>query len=545
MSGTEKTSQLSEVLYLSSKLENAQIPEGLREKIDLKLKRLRRMARQGQSAGEYESVAKYIDLCLSIPWGRHYQDNMDLHNARAVMDSMHYGSLDVKDVVMEYLAVLRRKTELQDYSYSSPVLAFVGVQGAGKTSLAKAIAASLGRPFYRMPLGALGSSSALRGTPSSSIDGQPGQIINAIVSTGCMNPIILLDEFDKVSGNDSTRKDFMAIMLEILDPGQNSSFNDHYVDFPVDLSKIMFIATANRFRTISRELLDRLEFIEFPDYTPDEKTRIAKSFLFPKVLTYAGLQPHELIITDDVWPKLIDSYGSDQGVRRLEQNLKKVARVVVKDIVLGKTTSVTISSQNVDEYIKYKLPNIEDIRDKDYTETVEKKSFELYPSNKKSTEAESSQDDTSDSSTHKKRRPRRRNRSNNRVSQPQPSTVNQLPGQVQSQNQHIPPEVEAQQQATASSSLQTQQVSTPQSFGEAQQFNQSNIQQSPMASPTVVQDTNPLPAQTMQAPIQSQQEVQYTQSQQEVQYTQSQQETQQPVSNSQTTYPAQPIQPSI
>lgn len=366
-SSSEQTSQLSEVIYLSSKLENVQIPDGLREKIELKLKRLRRMARQGQSAEEYESVAKYIDWCLSIPWGRYVPDNLDLYNVPAVMDSMHYGSEDVKEVVMEYLAVLRRKTELQDNSYNAPVLAFVGVQGAGKTSLAKAIAGALGRPFFRLPLGALGDSKELRGSSSTLLDGTPGQIIKAIAQTKCMNPIILLDEFDKVSGDDSARKDFMAIMLEILDPSQNSSFTDKYVDYPIDLSKIMFIATANRFNTISRELLDRLEFIEFPDYTVSEKTQIAKAYLFPKVLKYAGLRPEELVVNDDAWPLLIDSFAKDQGVRRLEQNLRKMARIVVKNIVLGKYQSVTITPQNVSQFTQFVLPNVDDIRDKDFT----------------------------------------------------------------------------------------------------------------------------------------------------------------------------------
>lgn len=380
----EQTNQLSEVIYLSSKLENAQIPQGLREKIELQLKRLRRMARQGQSAGEYEAVAKYIDWCLAFPWGKSVQDNLDLHKARAIMDSMHYGSVEVKDVVMEYLAVLRRKTQAQDSQYTAPVLAFVGVQGAGKTSLARAIAGALGRPFFRLPLGALGSSVELRGSSATSLDGHPGQVVQALVRAQCMNPVILLDEFDKVSGDDSARKDFMAIMLEILDPGQNYSFTDKYLDYPVDLSKIMFIATANRFRTISRELLDRLEFIEFPDYTKDEKAQIAKNFLFPKVLKYSGLQPNELIINDDAWPKLIDVYGQDQGVRRLEQNLKKLARVVVKDIVLGSYQTVTISAQNVDQYTKYKLPSVEDVRYKDFTESNnENKEYSVYPAESK------------------------------------------------------------------------------------------------------------------------------------------------------------------
>ncbi|WKZ31102.1 MAG: AAA family ATPase [Candidatus Dojkabacteria bacterium] len=363
----ESTTQLAEVLYLISKLEQATLPQGLREQIEMKLKRLRRMARQGQSAGEYEAIAKYIDWCMSVPWGRYVQDNLDLVKAKQVIDSMHYGSENVKEVVLEYLAVLNRKNAAADREYSAPVLAFVGVQGAGKTSLAKAIAAALGRPFYRISLGGLGSPTELRGSPAADLTGTPGQIVRSMVKSGCMNPVILLDEFDKVSGSESSRQDFMAIMLEIMDPQQNKSFRDIYIDYPVDLSKILFIATANRFKTISRELLDRIEFIEFPDYTVDEKVVIAQKYLFPKVLEYAELKPEELQISQTAWPKLISTFGTDQGVRRIEQSMKKLARYVTKQIVLGKTTSVTIDESNVDQYARLVLPSVEEVRNKDFT----------------------------------------------------------------------------------------------------------------------------------------------------------------------------------
>lgn len=367
MADTGQTTQLSEIAYLSSKIEESQLPQGLFEQIDLKIKRLRRMARQGQSAGEYESVAKYIDWCMSIPWGTYSPENLDINQVKQSIDQLHYGSEDVKQVILEYIAVLNRKSQLQDQTYSAPVLAFVGVQGAGKTSLAKAIAKSLGRPFVRLPLGAVGSSTELRGESSTHLGAKPGMIIKSIVDAGSLNPVILLDEFDKVSGNESSRQDFMAIMLEILDPGQNHSFSDRYVDYPIDLSKVMFIATANRFNTISRELLDRMEFIEFEDYTVNEKQVIAKNYLYPKALEYAGLQPNELVIQDDAWPKLVEIYGNDQGVRRLEQNLKKLSRLVLKGIVSGQFPQVVINKENAHYFEKYALPSVEEVRDKDFT----------------------------------------------------------------------------------------------------------------------------------------------------------------------------------
>lgn len=367
MKQSEQTTQLAEVIYLLKKLEGARLPEGLREKIDIMLKRLRRMARQGQSAGEYEAVAKYIDWCMSIPWGKNVDDNLDLQNAKSVMDARHYSHDDVKGLILEFLAIMKRKTQLTDTNYSAPVLAFVGVQGSGKTTLAMAIAEALGRPFFRISLGAIGRSSELRGSPHAHFSGQPGQIIRCLVGSQCMNPVILLDEFDKVSGQEAMRKDFMAIMLEILDPQQNKTFRDWYIDYPVDLSKVLFIATANRFTTVARELLDRMEVVEFTDYTMDIKERIARDYLYPQALHYAGLQSGELQITEEAWPILVNAFGQDLGVRRLERNLQRVARKVIKRIITGEVTQVTIDAQNAQEFAKDALPAIEEIRHIDYT----------------------------------------------------------------------------------------------------------------------------------------------------------------------------------
>ncbi|MEA3357032.1 MAG: AAA family ATPase [Patescibacteria group bacterium] len=365
----EQTTQLAEVVYLLKKLEGAVLPEGLKEKIDIKLKRLRRMARQGQLAGEYEATAKYIDWCLAVPWGKYTQDNLNLDSTKTIMDQMHYSHDNVKELVLEYLAILNRKTSTNDANYVSPVLAFVGVQGAGKTSLAQSIAKSLNRPFFRISLGAIGTSSELRGSPHEISSSDPGQIIKALSIAGCLNPVILLDEFDKVSGSEAARTDFMAIMLEILDPQQNQTFRDHYIDYPVDLSKILFIATANRFTTLSRELLDRLEIVQFPDYSMEEKMVIAVKYLFPQSLQYAGLTVQELQVTNEAWPILINAFAKDQGVRRLERNLQRMARRVIKKIITGQVKSVVIDARLAQEYAKYVLPSIESVRNIDYTKS--------------------------------------------------------------------------------------------------------------------------------------------------------------------------------
>jgi ATP-dependent Lon protease len=283
------------------------------------------------------------------------------------MDSMHYAHEKTKEVILEYLAILNRKNQLQDQDYISPVLAFVGVQGAGKTSLAKAIATSLGRPFYRISMGALGSGKELRGSPPESESGEPGQIIQSLANCGSMNPVILLDEFDKLSGSSEVRSDFMAILLEILDPQQNTNFRDHYIDYPVDLSKILFIATANKLSTVSRELLDRLEVIKFEDYNKQEKIVIAQKYLYPQVLEYAGLQQQEFQITSNAWPIIIDIFGQDPGVRRLERNLQRISRKAIKQIILGQTQTVTITPEVAQQYADEALPSIENIKNLDYT----------------------------------------------------------------------------------------------------------------------------------------------------------------------------------
>jgi len=364
----EETAQLAEVLQLIRTVDGSTtIPDGLREKLGVMLKRLRRMARQGESSEEYEAVAKYIDWCMTVPWNQYVQDNQDLAQVLQIMDQMHYGHSEVKDLILEYLALMNRKNSLGSSDITSPVLAFVGVQGAGKTSLAKSIATALGRPFARISLGAVGDSSQLRGTPYQRVSAEPGQVMKAICQSKAMNPVILLDEFDKVSGREELRKDFMAIMLEILDPQQNKTFRDQYFDYPFDLSRVLFIATANSFKTISRELLDRLDIIQFEDYSFEEKAIIAKQYIFPTVLDYSGLHSNELQITDEAWIKMTEVFGVDAGVRRYERNLQKLARGILKKIILGEISSLTIDGSNVNQFTSQVLPSIKEIRNIDYT----------------------------------------------------------------------------------------------------------------------------------------------------------------------------------
>ena len=348
----DKTTQLAEIEYLLKKLENADsLPQKLREEIDIMVKRTRRMARQGNMSEEYELVAKYIDWCMRTPWDKYTKDNLDLSNVRSRLDEGHYGLNDVKEAITEYIAVLRKKDMMGEKDYRAPILAFVGPQGTGKTTMAKAIAKSLGRPFVRVSLGAVSTSSEIRGMPKGTIEAEPGQIIKALAKAEVLTPVILLDELDKVSGESGKLKDLMAILLEVLDPQQNTAFRDHYIDYSIDLSKVFFICTANSLKPITKALLDRLEVVEFRDYTKDEKVAIGRDYLLKNVLKYAGLMPQELTFSDDVWPVIVESCKDREGVRTLERTLERLARKVTKQIVTGQTEKVHITRENVESYI--------------------------------------------------------------------------------------------------------------------------------------------------------------------------------------------------
>jgi ATP-dependent Lon protease len=232
----------------------------------------------------------------------------------------------------------------------APVICFVGVQGIGKTTVAKSIAAALGRKFVRIPLGGMADIRELRGVPKSETNSEPGQIVKAFVRSEVMNPLMLLDEVDKVSEGNNVHADIMAALLEILDPEQNSDFSDHYVDFPVDLSRCIFICTANNLGGISAALLDRLEIVRMSSYSDDEKQHIAKSYLLPKVLAESGLTADQIVFRDDVWPLVIRPLGFDAGIRQLERNLTQVVRKIAKKIVMGEGTNFEISPENFREY---------------------------------------------------------------------------------------------------------------------------------------------------------------------------------------------------
>lgn len=360
-----------EIAVLVQKINQAKLPKDLQIKASGMVGRLQKMANTGSYSKEFEPVATYINWITQIPFGQYTEDQLEIESAKAALNANHYGLDQVKNRLLEYLAVIKLQSQtnqpvkkeegdgdissemqrLQGNSSHAPILCFVGIQGVGKTTMAKSIANALSKRFVRISLGALGSATELRGRSRGEIDAEPGQVVKALIRTAAMNPVILLDEIDKVSSSTGLRADVMASLLEILDPEQNSTFMDKYIDFPLDLSHCMFITTANNLGGISAALLDRLEIIRFGSYKDDEKVHIAKSYLLPKVRKATGLGEQQLSFADDVWPLVIRPLGFDAGVRQLERTLMELARKVAFMIVKGETTGVHVNSENFRQFI--------------------------------------------------------------------------------------------------------------------------------------------------------------------------------------------------
>ncbi len=366
---------LSDILMLKNKLVSSAVPSDLKNEVLVSIDRLEKVAKKGVYSSEYENVSKYLDCVTRIPWGILSKDNMDIHNAKQVMDASHYGMDGIKNSILDYLAAMQLETRQNLNQYvampssnlsnladrpeiqrvvspaKSPVFLFVGLQGVGKTSVAQSIAKAMDRKFVRISLGAIGDVRTLRGTPRYAVDPEPGQIVKALMRSGTMNPVILLDEIEKASGNAGLMNDVMAALLEILDPEQNTTFVDHYVDYPVDLSHVFFICTANNLGGLSAALLDRVEVIRFTSYTDEEKTVIAKRYILPKVLRSLNLSEEYIRIDDMVWPMIIRPVGFDAGIRQLERNIASIVRAVARTIVEGAQLPIIINAENLKRYL--------------------------------------------------------------------------------------------------------------------------------------------------------------------------------------------------
>ena len=310
-----------------SKIENAGMPEDVRTQAERELGRLERMSEQSP---EYGWIRSYLDWLLDVPWSAKTDDNLDISEARAVLDADHEGLGDVKDRILEYLAVrkLRAERGLVETGDrgSGAILTLVGPPGVGKTSLGESVSRALGRKFVRVSLGGVHDESEIRGHRRTYVGALPGRIVRALKDAGTKNPVMMLDEVDKV-GQD-WRGDPSSALLEVLDPAQNHTFRDHYLDVDLDLSEVLFIATANVAETIAGPLLDRMEVIRIDGYTEDEKVAIAKRHLMPRQIERNGLRPEEVDVTDDALRGVVGDYTREAGVRNLERELGKVMRKV-------------------------------------------------------------------------------------------------------------------------------------------------------------------------------------------------------------------------
>jgi ATP-dependent Lon protease len=338
--GSENPEQ-SEVAMLRERLAKADLTEEVRKEAERELARLERLP---SAAPDYHITRTYLELLLELPWKVSTPDILDIGRARKILDEDHYDLRDVKERILEHLGVLKLNP-----SAKSPILCFVGPPGVGKTSLGQSIARALGRKFERLSLGGLHDEAELRGHRRTYIGAMPGRIIQAIRRAGVNNPVLMLDEVDKI-GHDF-RGDPAAALLEILDPEQNRTFRDNYLDLPFDLSKVFFVTTANTLDTIPRPLLDRTEVLRLPGYSEEEKVEIAKRYLIPRQLKESGLAPEDCIITEDALRGIVALYTREAGVRQLERAIGMIARKVALRHAEGHTEPVVITRDELTKWL--------------------------------------------------------------------------------------------------------------------------------------------------------------------------------------------------
>ncbi|RSK28048.1 endopeptidase La [Bacillus sp. HMF5848] len=337
----DKEGKTGEVEDLKSRVEKAGMPKNV---YDVALKELDRYEKIPASSAESSVIRTYIDWLLALPWQKATDDKIDVSRAERILDEEHYGLEKVKERVLEFLAV-----QMLTNSLKGPILCLAGPPGVGKTSLARSIAESMNRNFVRASLGGVRDESEIRGHRRTYVGAMPGRIIQGMKKAGTINPVFLLDEIDKMSND--FRGDPSAALLEVLDPEQNFNFSDHYIEEPYDLSKVMFIATANSLATIPGPLRDRMEIIQLSGYTEEEKLHIAKDHLLHKQLKEHGLEKGKMQIRDDAMIKLIRYYTREAGVRSLERQIAKLCRKAAKIIVTGDRKRIVFTENNIEEFL--------------------------------------------------------------------------------------------------------------------------------------------------------------------------------------------------
>lgn len=346
----EDQTALSEVTKLKTKLQTAHLPANLLNKAMEQIERIQLGLRYGGSLTHLDIVEKYIDWVIALPWSLQTQDVIDVKVARERLDANHYGLERVKERILEYLSIFKlQKDKFKTDSIHTRPLFFTGLAGTGKTTFAISIAESLGRKLVRIPFGGLSSARDLRGQSKTTPESEPGKIIQALKEVQVRNPVILLDELDRVAPD--ARAEIMGVLLELLDPNQNRHFMDYFIDFPFDLSDVLFVATANNTANVAPPVLDRMELVQMPSYSDEEKIVIAKKFILPKLKKDSGIEDAQMIVDDSLWPELIRPLGFEPGIRSLERLIETMVRRVAFKLVSKDGTTFYINSNNIKDFV--------------------------------------------------------------------------------------------------------------------------------------------------------------------------------------------------
>lgn len=342
---------LSEIDKLKQELQTVTLPANLHEKAVQQIERINLTLKYGGNLSQIDITAKYIDWITHLPWDKKTQDILDIQKAKQVLDQNHFGLEKIKKRILEYLSLIivqRQKSNTE--IFHAPALFFVGLTGTGKTTFAKSIADALGRVFVRIPFGGLSNALDLRGQSKISPEAEPGMLMRALRRAGSKNPVVLLDELDRISPE--SKAAIMGVLIELLDPEQNSNFMDYFIDYPFDLSQVLFVATANNTNTISTAVMDRLEVIQMPSYNDMEKMEIGRQFVFPRMLKEAGLTPENVQLDNTVWEHLIRPLGFDAGIRTLERTIETIVRKITFKMVNGQPPPFVINEGNIKEYLE-------------------------------------------------------------------------------------------------------------------------------------------------------------------------------------------------
>ncbi len=330
------------------KVKQTSLPEEEKKDLLAELANLKHFYGNSFYLEELYRYQAYLKWLLALPFNKYVQDNLDLAQVRQTLDKYHYGLDYVKKRILEYLAVMKLRAEKKE-KVSAPVILLTGLVGTGKTTFAYSLAQALGRPIIRIAFGGLASSNDLRGRSRLALESEPGLVTQALIKAKVNNPVILLDEIDRI--DEEVRMSIMGVLVEMLDPEQNYNFRDYFINYPIDLSSVFFLATSNNTQSIATAVLDRLEVIEMPSYSDQEKIIIAEKYLLPKAIEDSGLKSDDIIIKKEVWPLIIRPIGYEGGVRTLNRIIKGIARGIALKIVQSKQAPFILDKSNYRDFL--------------------------------------------------------------------------------------------------------------------------------------------------------------------------------------------------